>query len=1178
MLGNLIAFEVRYHNRQMVTRAAWIAFFALGVLTGFGNFSIVQGFRNAPVTIAYALGLLSLGTPIILALFAGNAILRDHEYRMAPIVFATSTTHFHYVVSRFFGFALSGAFVFLLTTVGLMISHLLPFHEPGTVGTINPAAYFWAFLVIGLPNLLFGSAIIFATAALTRNSAATYISGIFLYILYFVASIWGNSPLLASASLLSPEEVATTALLDPYGLVALLDQIRFWPVTEKNLQFVQLTGTFLINRLMWLGVTMLIFAMTHRLFKFRHGRTNKSAAPESEQEMIVHSGYQPVPATPARLRTQWQTWLSQTKMSFRTLILGLPFYAFMLLWLFFMFVELSEMRDPLDIAIRPMSGILLGRLHGPLLKFGVLVIVFYSVELLWHERRFGMDGILDACPAPNFVFWAAKITAIGGMIGSFLLVTFFASAAFQIFKGQFQLDLNLYGMAFIRVGLSLLMVAILTFTIGSALPNKYASMAVAFFLIVPFSGLVLNHSPGIQHPMLRFAYLPDFLPSSMAGTSYHWPATKWFLCYWLSISGLIGLLGLRLWKRGLGLPFPTAGKGQIVATGLCVLALLFSGGLVYDQINAAQPYQTRQQALNWQANYEKTYAMEAGHPEPSISQVKGSLDLFPKTRTYRLKANLVLENRHQKPIRDLLAGVSKEVNTHTIELEGATIVAQDPQFRQVRYRFDPPIAPGEQRIMHFQAEVTRSPFQPKNPENYILKNATYIEVEKILPFFGFNRNWRIGNPQMRAKYKLPPSLDYPPRENAANQPSDWMTFDLVISTDPRQTAICAGEMIETWHTEGRRYARYASSVPMPMGLGVAASDYQSRTLNLDDMELTYYFPSGQPFHASQILEAAAATLNYGKKHFGPYPYKQLNLAALSAYSDRVGGTAYPGAIFLVENRVILLDPGPGDLDAVSRVVTHETGHQWWGKLLNPAAVAGAPSLTEMLAVYTEMVVRAPLKDKAETYHYLDKTSDLYFFMRTFENRVENPLVSVQFQPYIYYFKAAHVVYMLKEILGENGFNQILSKMLKDFAYPAQPTAKDLLERILADAPSKTHAEIRELLTQVVTYDVGLVSAIGEARPNGTRQITLNITASRTTMDDQGETVTTAMIRPLEIGLYRDGTLVKTAFVQLNQVRQQVQLETQGFVDTVILDPNRHRLEASRDDNSSPIENQTKPAR
>jgi len=1169
MFLNLIGFELRYHHRQIATRASWIAFFALGLLISFGNFGSLQAYRNAPVTIAFALAIISLGTPIMLALLAGGAILRDHDYRMAPIVFATSTTHFHYLVSRFAGFAVCGILAFLPAVLGLMLGHFLPFHEASTIGSFRPSAYLWAFLVIGLPNVFFGAAIIFGTAALTRNGAATYISGIFLYILYFLGSMLGNSPFLASSSLMSPEDTATSALLDPYGLVALLEQVRYWTVAEKNEHFLQLSGPFLLNRLFCFAVALSIFAITHRLFKFRQGLGKKKASKDLPDTTVYQTDYRPVATVPNRLRSHYRAWWSQTKMGFRTMIFGIPFYAFLVLWSFFLFMSFNELKDPLDIAILPFGGVVLGHIHGPLLKFGVLVIVFYTLELLGNDRKVGMDGFLDSSPAPNLVFWASKVSAIGAMIGTFICVTFLAVVCFQWSQGLFQLDFALFGIAFIRVGLSLLLVAILTLAIGTALPNKYAAMAIAFFLIIPFSGLILGSSPGIEHPMLRFGYLPEFLPSSMAGTSYHWPATKWYLGYWSALCGLIGLLTLRFWRRGLGMPTPHWSKGNFIATGICSLALMVFGGFIFYQTNITRSYRTKKDALDWLATYEKTYGQETPRQQPVIRHVEGTLTLLPSDRAYLLRTELTLENPGDRPMDAMLVGVATEVDQFQIDMPGTEVMERDDRYQQVRYRFEKPLAPGEKRHMQYQARVKRSAFQPKNPEHYILAQATYIEIEKVLPFFGFNENRKIENPRTRETYNLPPSQAYPPATQADAQATNWMTFDFVIATPLEQTALCSGDLKESWEADGQRFFRYASDIPVPMGLGVAAAPYASKKTAVDGTEIVYYHHPKQPFHADKILDAAVETLAYGTQNFGPYAHRQLQFAAISSFSDRVGGTAYPGTIYLVENRVILLDPKPGELDAVSRIVAHETGHQWWGKQVNPAPVAGAPSLTEMLAVYTEMAVTEQTKGPTETHRYLDKTDDLYFFMRTFESGQENPLVAVQFQPYIYYFKSAHVVHVLRELLGEAAFNRVLSQMLVDFPYPAQPTANDLLVRILEAAPSTQHETIRELLTQVVTYDLRLISASKE-EVDGRWHVNLEIFGERTEMDHPGHETATALKDPLEIVFTQDGQPVHTETVSLDSVRQKITVITASPGDEVTLDPKRRRLEATRADNSVTI--------
>src|SRR5262249_32507130 len=80
---------------------------------------------------------------------------------------------------------------------------------------------------------------------------------------------------------------------------------------------------------------------------------------------------------------------------------------------------------------------------GFTLFMGIL-LTFYSGELVWRERGLRASEVFDALPVPDWVFPAAKTTALLGTMAVLLGVATLASVAFQAFDGYFRFELPLY--------------------------------------------------------------------------------------------------------------------------------------------------------------------------------------------------------------------------------------------------------------------------------------------------------------------------------------------------------------------------------------------------------------------------------------------------------------------------------------------------------------------------------------------------------------------------------------------------------------------------------------------------------------------------------------------------------------------------------------------------------------
>jgi len=87
---------------------------------------------------------------------------------------------------------------------------------------------------------------------------AAYIGAIVLLVLKGVTTL-----MLANVD---NENIA--GLLDPFGAQALSNATKYWSVEEQNTLAIPFSGIILYNRLLWVGISLLIAAATYWRFKF----------------------------------------------------------------------------------------------------------------------------------------------------------------------------------------------------------------------------------------------------------------------------------------------------------------------------------------------------------------------------------------------------------------------------------------------------------------------------------------------------------------------------------------------------------------------------------------------------------------------------------------------------------------------------------------------------------------------------------------------------------------------------------------------------------------------------------------------------------------------------------------------------------------------------------------------
>jgi ABC-2 type transport system permease protein len=1109
MLSDIVRFEWRYHTRQVSFAAAAALFFLFGFTltsTGFGPDNINV---NSPYSIAQSIGLLSLFAVFILAAFCANAVVRDRETQMEEIVYTTSVDKLPFLLGRFTGSFLAAFTAFSTCALGMLVARFMPWQDADRLGVVHLGHYIWALLVIALPNLFFAAVVLFALSTVTRSVLASYVGSVLIYVLYFVSAALTNSPLMAASVPGANEGASLAALLDPFALSAFFEQTQHWTPAIRNTQLLALSGNFLLNRALWIAISLVILAIVYRLFSFR---TTSRKAPRSQK--VIDSDNEPLtPYAPiAAEPSQWSAYLAATKIEIRTFLLTLPFLAMSLLWAALAVFELvSDINGgEYGAASYPASGMLFATIHQPLTLLATILLIYTSAEMVWRERSLRMSGILNATPTSNAVFVASKCTALAALIGALTATALLAIALLQLTKGWTPEPLLLLKFSYF-VGAPLLLFSCLAVVIQTLSPHKYLGMLIVLLVaVLGQSGDVI----GLHHPLWRFASAPDLPYSDMNGfgrtSDFHW-----LMLYWGAFTGLMLLIATASWRHA----YVRRNHRAIAA-----FALIFLGSGVFIFYNQTEP-----NVLQWKANYEKSYRNRSALPQPRIESIHAQIDLFPNEHRYRVRGNYVLVNKSAEPIADVL--VTTELDTKVIKL------ALPP---------------------HGKATL---PFDVTYEDQ-----TSYIA--RAFPTIGYRPAYEIEDARDRRRYGLPPKATS--TNDELPNVVDWVQFDVTISTPSDQRVVAPGRLIREWQHGGRRSFQYRSDAPMPNQFIFSSAHYAVTREMHDGIAIEINHHPKHTQNVTRMMRAAAESLHQYNANFGPYPYSTLRLAEVPAQLRNFSGFAEPGVIFLGENRGFLIDArDPNRLDLVYRRVAHEVAHQWWGYTLVPADAPGAALLTESLTKYSELLALEKAYGREQVRQSLTYELDLYLSGRTSESGAEPPLLRVDDQSYLYYRKGALVLYALKDLLGENAANAAFRNLLREKGGPdGRPTSADLLRHLHAIAPPAQHALINEWLTDVVLYDLSMNSARARRLASGKYEVTMHVMAAKHRANEQ----ILPLRESIDIGLFSadDKTLYLKKHA-LRGGAQNITVVVDKEPLFAAVDPYLCRIDRNRFDNSRRVE-------
>lgn len=1092
MLMPVLRFELKYHFSQTLFRIALFIFFLLGLISVGGGFG-ADVHKNSPYVIMNITGLLSLCTIFSATLFAANVVLRDKTYRLDAILFSTSIKKIPYFISRFTGLFTAVFLTLIVTSIGMMVGCF--FTPSAELGSPNLSYSLYALVAIGFPNVLICCSVIFCAAMLTNNIRAVYAAGVLLYVLYWAGSILGNSPLLATSDPTAvPGDLSMMA--DPFALSVFFSETKQWTVQQKNEMLLPLEGTFLANRLIWLCVSAFVLYLTFRAFRFQLKMSGSARRSSAADDPLLIIPYKTIAVTSNGYGYVWRSFISQLKLESAALFRHIPFMVMMILWIFMYTVEMKDTLFGGIYSIRSYPDTSRMLEEFAVVRPMMILIIFYAAELIWRERSSNIQSLFYSTPVRNIVPWAAKLGCLVILIAVVITTNIGISIGLQLFNGYSQINLPDYIQLYYYSGFPLLLFAVLTMFIMTIIPNKYISVLAGAVIAAL---IIFSNRIGIEHYLFRFASTPEMFNSSMNGFGHYEASFNWYMLYWFGFAIILSYFSILFWQNSrqqkagqrIRLASSQIGIPGKIAALLGLLICFGAGYWIYQQTNVIGGYKNRQDQLEWQAGYEKKYKTMAASSQPVIQQVKTEIALYPDEQRYTVNGSYIVKNESVNDIKQLWIGIDPEVTNASISIQQKNQAKHDQVFDQYIYELDQVLKPGQQLSILFSLDINRSGFTAFNNENSVVSNGSYIELEKYLPYFGYNDRYEISSRSSRARNGLP--------ENSANLPADtsyhYVDYETTVSTNSGQQVVTVGELQRTWEKDGRSFFHFKTSTPVPFMFALSSANYLIRKADHKGVELKVYYHEGHEANLSSMIEGVKDALDYCSENFTPYNGKTLSIAEIPQY--RGAATAYPGVLFSAERINFTSDYRDSSrVDQSYAIAVHETAHEWWAIKLQPSASRGNKVLTESMAKYVENAVLRKRFGIMHTRSYLQDDNQLY---NTYRSMTENEqaMDTVVGQPFVYYQKGGLEMFALQESMGEQTVNTVLRSLLNDYGYPKRKAnVEQLCERMKEKASPMQAKLVDDIFKRVITWDISVDSAAFKPLPDGRFEVICKINAAK----------------------------------------------------------------------------------
>lgn len=1200
---SIFRFEFRYRRN----RPATYLYFAilLGVSFAAVATDIIDGLsggaikENGTRTIAMLSLFMYLMIGVLMtSAIMGVAVVRDFEHRTDSLFFTKPIRRWEYLTGRYLG-----AMTILLLTLtaiplGLMIGEWMPWRDADRLLPFRAATYWQPYLVQIVPNALIVGSIFFAVGALSRKMLVVFTQGMVFLMLY-----------LLSGTLMSRiDRRETAALFDIFGMRAMAYTTQYWSIAQQNNQLVSLTDTLLYNRLIWLGVALLVMAATYYFFSYEH-----SAGPSGKRRtdkipvLSAAALRRPLPRVSRQFGTlAWLASLrSQTVFYAKVVLRDLPFLALSIGGLcMFLFQAFDDAGAWYGSRTLPTTYVMLGKMSIFTGLFLMILMVLYVGDLVWKERDVRISQISDALPVPNWVSLLSKYLGLGLAFALILTVAIGLGALMQAVKGGSSLiEWSVYGTVLYAGTLTnLLIFMLLGFFVHVLVNNKFAGHAVfiVFFIALGFLSYL-----GVEHRLLLFGDFGLGQYSDMNGFGHNIAPFSWSMTYWAAFGALLFAGAVVLSVRGSDELFKLRlriGRHQLTRPILTVaLALLVvfvsSGSYIYYNTNVLHDYQNSKKNEAEQVRYEKTLKKFDALPQPRITDINVAVELYPDVRDFSAKGRYTLKNKTTQSIRQIhlqtYPADEMQVKQLSLSRPGRFDDRYVRDFDYRIYQLDQPLQPGDSLQLNFDLLYHTTGFKNERENVDVVQNGTFF-TNQYFPGIGYDESYELGSDDKRKDNGLKPKE----RMRAQNDPvglrqsvmgddADEVRFAMTIGTTPDQVAIAPGYLQKEWLGKGtdgkpRRFFSYQMDAPMANFYSVVSAKYVVKKETYKGVNLEIYYHPGHTRNLNRMMKAMELSLDYYQQHYGSYQHRQLRIMEFPRY--RGYAQSFANTIPFGEDMgfVANIDDAK-DIDMPFFVTAHETAHQWWGHQVTEADVKGGAMLSESLAEYSALMVMKHHYPKERMQEFLGYELDYYLSGRRGESKKEQPLSQTEHQSYIHYNKGAHVLYALQDQIGEDKLNQALrtyrdkwnvTQVAKTGVYP---TAADLTAELRAVTPDSLRGLIDDWIDAITLYELKTDKIA--VKPVGKQyDVTMTISAEKVRADSLGSEMPRPLNEWMWVGVYapkaKGSNTEKLLYYQRHHItkpKQQITVRVDQKPDRAGIDPLNLLIDRHPRDNVKTIE-------
>lgn len=1185
MFLNLLCFEIKDRTWRLSSLVYFLVYFALSYMLAitfagaFKGASVSFGLSNklalnSPIVLNYLTCLVGYMGLLITAPIFGQSINKDFENKFSQILFTSPLKKSTYFFVRFIGSLVSTLLILSSISCGLWIATLMPFIDRSLITDSQFYFYLAPYLTNVIPNTLIFGAVFIAVVSIFKKMAPVYIASISVF------TGW-----LISQSLSSDlENKFVAAMIEPLGLEASSQVIRYWSVVEQSTQIIPITGVFFYNRLLWGTIGLLFLGMAY--FSFNPFKLPKEKMKKTnEKNPLASFGDINGKIPKVSLNPEsFNVFLGLAKSEFKQAFSNLYFLMILLCGILYIFSISGQVGKIYGTETLPVTYHVLEIIGGSFSLFVVILTTFYAGELVWKDRDNHFYELVDSKPISNLYLYLSKLLSLI-LVQLFLsVVILICCVLIQIFKGYFNFEWDVYFQhLFIYSFPSKLMICVLALFIQSLSANKYIGHSI---IILHYILLIWLPSLGLDHYLYLIGQIPKASYSDMNRFGTSGLAFAVFGLYWAMFHAGLAATTILIWRRGAiqNIKTTLAEMKRRLSIGYkSFLAISFGswvlvGSFIYYNTNILNVYETKAEIEQNSVDYELSYKSFEKTPQPEITAVQVEVDIFPENQNLKARGVLKYKNKTSMPIQKVLINLDSNIQVESILWSKPAKILVDEKRLEVKvFEFETPLQSLEEVTLTFSSSYQPKGFKNSEFSKKIVQNGSFFYGNDFAPVVGYIENKELSDDKTRRKYNLSEKPRLPHVSDLAaldktyiSNEGTWINFEATVSTSGDQIAIAPGYLEKEWNKNGRRYFHYKMDRPILNFYAFLSARYEIIRDKWNDVTIEVYHHHGHTANISRMINSVKKSLDYYTKNFSPYQFKQFRILEFPRYATFA--QAFPNTIPYSEAIGFIAkvkENDPESIDFPFYVTAHEMAHQWWAHQIIGGKVQGATMLSESLAQYSSLMVQEKEYGPKQMKKFLKYELDKYLSGRSREIKKELPLALNENQTYIHYNKGSLVFYALKDYLGEEAVNSVLKEFLKDISFKDAPfpRAVDLVERFRKITPVDKKYLIEDLFETITFYD-NRTDSISIKKENGKFKVIVKGQSKKLRSDELGNETEVPVNDLIDVGLFdKDGNIIYLKKHKFHSGENVIELEVDIEPVKGGIDPINKLIDKVSDDNS-----------